>query len=314
MHMQKRIEGNAMSAKYAVVIVTYNRAQLLRECITQTVSQTIEPTNIIVVNNASTDETEAYLENITSKNNIDIINLPQNIGGAGGFTKGMERALEKDVDCVLMIDDDAVMADDYMEKILKAREFYPKYKAFAGVVETEGQIDLFHRRNLVKPGLITQNVKKEEYKQEYFTCDSASFCGMVVDIELIRQIGLPHAEYFIYFDDTEYSLRICRHSKFLVVVGAKLNHKTEMSYSSHPRRYGWKDFYAVRNRLLMVKEHGNIVDWVVNFTDIFIRIIFRNWLFWVIKKDHYDWKYERTLVKAAIRDFGILRTHESISL
>lgn len=294
-----------ISAKYAIVIVTYNRADLLRECVAHAAGQTIPPKSIIIVDNASTDDTKTYLRSLNKEDGTDIISLSQNIGGAGGFAVGMERALQKNVACVLMIDDDAILAEDYMEKILAARNLYPQYKAFAGVVETEGQIDPFHRRNLSKPGLMTKNVREEEYRQDYFTCDSASFCGMVVDAELIREIGLPHAEYFIFYDDTEYSLRICRYSKFLVAVGAKLNHKTEVNNSNRPRRYGWKDYYAIRNRLLMVKEHGSPLDRIVNFTNIFIHIIFRNWLFGVIRMDHYDWKYERDMVIAAVRDSEI---------
>jgi len=290
------------SVKYAIVIVTYNRARLLRESIAQAVDQTIRPTSIIVVNNASTDDTGAYLENLVSQENIDVINLSRNIGGAGGFARGMERALEKNVDCVLVIDDDAVIAKDYMEKILAAREQYPQHRAFAGVIRTDGRIDTFHRRNLSKAGLLARNVRVEEYSQDCFTCDIASFCGMVIDMDLIRQIGMPHAEYFIFCDDTEYSLRIRHYSKFLVVTDAELNHKKDAGLQNRPRRYDWKDYYSIRNRILMVREHGNAVDRIVNFIDIFIHIIFRNWLFGLIRCDHYDWKYERSLVKAAIRD------------
>lgn len=301
-----------ISARYAIVIVTYNRVDLLRECIAHAVSQTSFPASIIVVNNASTDNTGAYLASLASQDFIDVVNLSQNIGGAGGFAKGIKCALEKDVDCVLVIDDDALIAKDYMEKILRAREQYPNYHAFAGVVETEGEIDLCHRRNFSKSGLMPRNVRRERYKQDYFTCNCASFCGMVVDTGLIRHIGLPHSEYFISFDDTEYSLRICRCSKFLVVVNAKLNHKREPEHPGYPRRYGWKDYYAVRNRLLMVKEHGNILDRVVNFIDIFIHIIFRNWWFGLTRRDHYDWKYERRLVRTAVHDYADRKTQNIV--
>lgn len=292
------------STEYAIVIVTYNRIQLLRECVTHAVSQTSCPKSIIIVDNASTDETKKYLSQLEQQKRFEVIRLPQNIGGAGGFAKGIERALKKNVDCVLLIDDDAIIADDYMEKVLTARELYPQYRAFAGVVETGGGIDPFHRRNFQKPGLMARNVQKDKYKQDYFTCDSVSFCGMVVDTDLIREIGLPHAEYFIFFDDTEYSLRILRYNQFLVATDAVLNHKTDTTEQGYPRRYSWKDYFAVRNRILMVREHGNIVDRIVNFADIFIHIVFRNWLFALIQKDHYDWRYERTLVRAALRDLG----------
>ena len=290
------------SAEYAVVIVTYNRIQLLRECVVHAVSQTSCPKSIIIVDNASTDETDEYLESLKQHEYFEVIRLPQNIGGAGGFAKGIEKAMEKNVDCVLLIDDDAIIADDYMEKILSAMELHPQYKAFAGVVKTGGKIDPFHRRDFRKPGLTTRNVQEKKYSQDYFTCDSVSFCGMVVNTELIREIGLPHAEYFIFFDDTEYSLRILRYNQFLVVTGAVLNHKTKTEIQDDPRRYGWKDYYAVRNRILMVREHGSVVDRVINFIDIFIHIIFRNWIFGLTKRDHYDWKYERSLVREAIRD------------
>lgn len=293
-----------MSAEYAIVIVTCNRERLLRECVARAMKQTSRPTCLIIVDNASTDGTKAYLQSLDQGDSLEIIYLANNIGGAGGFAVGMERAVQKNVACVLMIDDDAILAEDYMEKILAARCKYPQYKAFAGTVVTSGEIDTSHRRNLKKVGLLMKTVQEESYKQDYFTCDIASFCGMVADTDLIRLTGLPHAEYFIFFDDTEYSLRIRKVSSFLVVTDAKLEHKKGKKIQGYPRRYEWKDYYAIRNRIWMVKEHGTLVDEAVNFLDIFLRIVFRNWLFGVIKRGNYDWKYELSLTRAAIRDSG----------
>ena len=115
-------EAIMIHIKYAVVIATYNRRQLLEECIDHVRNQTIAPDSIIVVNNASADDTGNYLINLAKQNELfDMINLPRNIGGAGGFSKGIERALEKGADCVLIIDDDAMIAGDYMEQILRMR-------------------------------------------------------------------------------------------------------------------------------------------------------------------------------------------------
>ena len=52
----------------------------------------------------------------------------------------------------------------------------------------------------------------------------------------------------------------------------------------------------------MVREHGNIIDQIVNYANLFANVIFRNWLFGIIKKDDYDWKYEQLLVKMAIKN------------
>ncbi|MCI8267448.1 MAG: glycosyltransferase [Lachnospiraceae bacterium] len=291
------------SNKYAIVIVTYNRIQILQECVEKAYRQTTPAQSIIIINNASTDGTQTYPKELAAESPIyDIINLSQNIGGAGGFSKGIERAVQKDVESVLLIDDDAMLEEDYMEKLLKVWETHSDYKAFAGTVKVNGTIDTFHRRNVSRQGFFFRNCEKEKYNQPYFECEIASFCGMLVNIALIKQIGLPHAEYFIWHDDAEYSMRIRKYSKFLVVTDAILNHKTKPVSKTGKRRYDWREYYAVRNRILMVREHGNFCDRIVNDIDLFINVIFRNWLFSMIRKDGYDWNYERRLVREAIRN------------
>ena len=136
--------------KYAIVIVTYNREQLLRECVDHASNQTIRPYNIIVVDNASTDGSKEYLAHLKEQNELyDIIELQQNVGGAGGFKKGIERALEKDVECILMIDDDAILDRNYMERILQERAQQSKY--------------------LSRPGLVAKECDEQEYGKNCFT-------------------------------------------------------------------------------------------------------------------------------------------------
>ena len=189
-----------------------------------------------------------------------------------------------------------------MERLLQARHSQSSYQAFAGTVKTNGKIDTFHRRNLSKIGILFRNCTEQEYQQPYFPCEVASFCGMLLEINLIKQIGPPHMEYFIWHDDAEYSLRIRKYSKFLVVTDAVLDHKTKQNSIVYPRRYNWKDYYAVRNRIWMLREHGTLADRFVNGMDLFVNVIFRNWLFGLIRRDGYDWKNEKDMVKKAVRD------------
>jgi len=298
------IEGIVMiQVRYAIVIVTYNREQLLRECINRAVDQTVRAASIIVVNNASTDGTNAYLQELKKESEVyDIVNLQQNIGGAGGFAKGIECAVKKNMECVLLIDDDAILANNYMELLLCARRTQTTYQAFAGCVKTNNIIDIFHRRMVSKVGIRFRNCPEQEYQKSFFLCEVASFCGMLLDSSLIKQIGLPHSEYFIWHDDAEYSLRVRKYSKFVVVTNAILDHKTKQNVTLYPRRYDWKDYYAVRNRIWMLKEHGTIVDRIVNWMDLFVNVIFRNWWFGLVRRDGYDWKNERDIVKKAMRD------------
>lgn len=59
-----------------------------------------------------------------------IINCTKNISGAGGFAKGLSQTITYDVDCILFIDDDAMLSPDYMKKLFQARSCYPRYHAY----------------------------------------------------------------------------------------------------------------------------------------------------------------------------------------
>ncbi|WP_252902688.1 glycosyltransferase [Paucilactobacillus hokkaidonensis] len=77
--------------KVCAVVVTYNKIDLLKECISRLEKQTFLLNHLIVVDNASTDGTGDYLDQISKSNSSVIpIYLLNNIGGAGGFNAGIK--------------------------------------------------------------------------------------------------------------------------------------------------------------------------------------------------------------------------------
>lgn len=132
--------------------------------------------------------------------------------------------------------------------------------------------------------------------------DKVSFQPLCVPTRFPLRRRKPKVFGIIRHDDAEYSLRVRKYSKFLVVTNAVLNHKTKQNATTYPRRYNWKDYYAVRNRIWMLREHGTLADRFVNWMDLFVNVIFRNWLFGLVKRDSYDWKNEKDMVKKAVRD------------
>ena len=67
------------------IIVTHNRLPLLKECLGAVEAQSYPVDKIIVIDNCSTDGTEDFLARQDNRR-IEVIRLPQNIGGAGGFS------------------------------------------------------------------------------------------------------------------------------------------------------------------------------------------------------------------------------------
>ena len=304
--------------KYSIVIVTYNRCELLKEAIECAMGQIIKPKHVIVINNASDDGTSEYLEKLQKdyqENNnkeytkIIVKNLKNNTGGAGGVYYGLKLAHKLGDDWHVLIDDDAMLGPGFMYKISMAMKKYKDCLCFAGEVVTDGNIITDHRQNMIYPGFRFKRIPQEAYSKKVFDCDTASFCGIVVNDELVEHIGYPEKKYFIWYDDTEYCVRIRKHSRILVVTEAVINHKTTLPLNEWPRHYTWKDYYGIRNRIAMVNKHGSLADRIYNRADMWINISFRNRLFNLIHFKGDSWKYEIESYKRAVKDSqgGLLR-------
>ena len=250
--------------KFAVTIVTYNRLELLKECVQQVLSQTVPFFYICIVDNNSTDGTSKYLDQLVAetqtassdknKPEFHILHLPENIGGAGGFAKGIENLGKTDCDWILIIDDDAMIAADYIEQLQKAI-LKTNYLAYSGTVTTAGSIDTTHRRFIKCPRLMLYGpVPEEAYAKASFEYDISTFCGLLVKADMVRRIGLPKTEYFIWFDDTEYCMRFHSRSRILNVNTAVLNHRT--APPGDAPTVSWKNYYGFRNAIDIGKTYS----------------------------------------------------------
>ncbi|WP_270330180.1 glycosyltransferase [Lapidilactobacillus dextrinicus] len=246
------------------VVVTYNRKELLIESINSLLAQKIKPKKIFIINNCSTDGTVDLLAKIFDfqmrTGLIELINLPQNIGGSGGFHLGLEKASKTSADFISLSDDDAIFDQNYFRNIQQYWQTHPKVAAFCGkVIDGQGRIQLVHKRNVLhsRSLLYETNISEEQYQHD-FKVDVVSFVGLVVSRQLVNKIGLPLAEYFIWYDDTEYSLRIRKYSEIVCLPSSVITHKVkQVSKNKNEYHYSWKEYYGVRNKINSALRHSH---------------------------------------------------------
>lgn len=97
-----------------IVVVTYNRLSLLKECIDALRHQTYKNFRIVIVNNGSTDGTCEWL----SLQNDLIVISQENSGGAGGFYTGLKYVAEHAYDYCWFMDDDVICNVDALQELL----------------------------------------------------------------------------------------------------------------------------------------------------------------------------------------------------
>ena len=103
--------------KTAALIVTYNRKNLLKECIEAlTCSET--PCDIFVIDNASTDGTQEAMQDFVDQGVIAYHNTGANLGGAGGFNFALKTALKRDYEYFWIMDDDCIVQPDSLTQLM----------------------------------------------------------------------------------------------------------------------------------------------------------------------------------------------------
>lgn len=262
------------SRNVAAVIVTYNRLEKLKNVLASLKCQTVLPKSIIVVNNASTDGTTEYLDELeahTSKAaspSITIINLPSNIGGAGGFSKGMETAYQYCADYIWVFDDDGYPQPNALEKLLDgfeqaAEELGPDVPYACSVVKfTDGSI--CEMNNPVPTWDWGRLLAKG---QNAVMTTSCSFVSVLFPRWIIEKYGLPYKEYFIWFDDAEYTTRITKVCPGIQVLDSVIIHdmgeNKGVNFSMINDSNAWKFAYGIRNQASYRLHHESFAKYIL---------------------------------------------------
>ncbi|WP_231329659.1 glycosyltransferase [Actinomadura graeca] len=231
----------------AAVVVTFDRRDLLDEALTAIGAQTRAPDRIVVVDNASQDGTAAMVRDRFP--GADLVELPRNVGGAGGFGAGMARAL--DADLLWLLDDDTVPEPQALRALLDARERAtaadgPPALVASRVVWTDGRD---HPMNTPRAKPRVRAAELEVARAAgCVPVRSASFVSVLVDAAAVRERGLPVADYFLWNDDFEFTTRLLRGRRGVLCPGSVVVHKTKV-FGGADADPGDRFFYEVRNKI-----------------------------------------------------------------
>lgn len=247
----------ARPPRVVAVVVTWNRLELLQEAIAALRDQTWPAYRIVVVDNASTDDTAELLSSPYAEG-LDVVTLAQNTGGAGGFAVGIERALVHAPDLIWLLDDDTVPTPEAAVGLVRAWRDYPGPRPAllaSKVVWTDGRD---HPMNTprVKPGAPDAEHAAARAVGAV-SIRSASFVSVMCDARVVRERGLPVADYFLWNDDFEYSTRLVRGGVGLSVPASVVVHKTR-TFGSTDTDPGERFFYEVRNKLWLFRHSSGL--------------------------------------------------------
>ena len=240
------------------VILTYNRKEILAVCLEAVFSQKTG-TDIIVVDNGSSDGTADMFTGTNAMyagDSIHYFNTRFNTGCAGGFAFGIRKAAELGYDLVWLMDDDCVPSVDALSELLRYASAYEGSFGFLSskVLWKDGSICPMNlqRRTL------TRNVN--DMSADVIPVAMASFASLLIPMSVIREVGLPYRQFFIWTDDWEYTRRISLRYPCMLIPSSEVTHfikdksKADISTASPDRLHRFR--YLYRNDVVLYRREG----------------------------------------------------------
>jgi len=230
----------------SVNILTHNSQDLIGPCLNSVLKQTYKDIEILVIDNASTDNTLKVISKLISSSriNIKLIKSKDNLGFAAGHNIGIKKC---NGEYILCLNDDAVLSKNFIKNAIEAIEVDKKIGAIQGklykirnmreaqflaegqtpnIIDSTGLL-MFKNRRIVCRGQGEKN--ENQYKKgEIFGVDGAVALyrrKALDDIKLPIYRGATAQLEFEYFDEDFFM------------------YKEDVDLAWRLRLYGWKSIY-----------------------------------------------------------------------
>lgn len=200
------------SPSVSVVIVNYNGFELSKECIESVLKVEYENFNIVLIDNGSADDSGLQLDDFF-KGKIIYKREEINKGVTGGNNSGIKIAQGLGSEYVLFLNNDTIVESNLISGLIDPIKGQPKSMAIP-------KIKLFylpdHLDHWLGTGFNWKTGKPEGFKMfpkdspeynERQTYKICSTCCLLAPCGLFDEIGLMDEEYFMYYDDADFTLR-----------------------------------------------------------------------------------------------------------
>jgi GT2 family glycosyltransferase len=242
-----------------VVVVTYNRADLLERMLAGLAGLDRAPDAVIVVDNASTDHTPDVLAASTLPGLVTL-RTSENLGGAGGFHLGLRTAYDRGFDAMWLMDDDVVPAPDCLTRLLEvdASCLISVREDRAGALIEKAAIRFDLRNPLAirpKTASVDSTYAARADMPATVEVENVAFEGFLVRREVVERIGLPDPTFFIFYDDVDFAVR-ARRAGFPILAVRDAVLVRQLDFDQQHDLSGWKGYYMYRNLFAVHFRYG----------------------------------------------------------
>ncbi len=233
-----------MNKKIAIILVNYNGLKDTIECIESIYKSNYDNYEIIVIDNASAESSEALMK----FDKVYYKKLSDNFGFGVANNIGAEIALNNDAELIMCLNNDTIIDENLLLNMSKLTD--DRTITTCAMYYYEDKKELWYGGGTVSR--IKGNFRHRRYKENK-QISFVTGCCFMFTASCYKEIGLFDDNYFMYCEDADFSLKATQKGyKLLYIFSAKLWHKVGRSMGSYS---DLREYYLTRNRLYLLKKY-----------------------------------------------------------
>ncbi|PIS42866.1 MAG: glycosyltransferase family 2 protein [Candidatus Kerfeldbacteria bacterium CG08_land_8_20_14_0_20_40_16] len=251
--------------RIGIIILNWNGLEDTKECLKSLRQITYSDYFIIVIDNGS-DNNEAKQISIEFSQFAEVISLPKNLGYAKGNNLGIQQALKKNADAVLLLNNDVVVEKEFLNFLVQKLKIPP-----VGIVGPK--ILYYHKKNKIWfggggfhwwTGLVFHYGEGKPDSPKYSQNRKVTFitgCSMLIKRAVFDKIGYLDEEYQLYWEDADFCYRAVKKGFNLwYVPESRIWHKVSQSIGEDsPKR----SYLTTKSRILFMQKHLSKLQWLI---------------------------------------------------
>lgn len=255
-------------SELGIIIVNFNQINHTLECINSLLSAEAKLNQIIVVDNASSDNSVAVLKE-RYDSSLTILELSENRGYPFGLNQGIPKALEKGAEWLLLMNNDVVVDENFLVELQKATKHNPEAKLIGpSILYYDHPEIIWYIGYKLIPGTLIgiRSFRGRKYNNKilkYIDIDVMHGCTMMVNKEVFTRIGFFDDSNLIYGDDADFSLRArVAGFKMIAATRAKMWHKISLTMGKEKPR---TRYLRTRNTIAFYKKYSHGIKRLIMF-------------------------------------------------
>ncbi len=248
--------------RVAVVIVNYNGSEVLCDCLTSVLASSYPALDVLVVDNASTDDSLAVVRRDFPS--VHLIACTENLGFAGGNNVGIRTALQAGAQYVLVLNNDTIIAPDCIEWLVRRARADSRIGAVSPMIlfcdpkdriwSAGGEYNLW--RGVARHAGLRRRMSEKRWNQPR-RITFATGCAVLLSAAALQEAGGFDERLFMYNEDGDLSLRLRKAGWLLYYEPRAVVWHREAWTTSRTIGKRWGIRLCVRNILHVHKKHAS---------------------------------------------------------